>query len=149
MTVQGGLQECWRGTQNLSSSRISGSERTDLYRSRETCRSARAVSGADSPQSLLNLSNILVGAQGAGRLAGVLGQCPGLARFDLNLSSELTFQGDLQERWGSADITCEIYNILMNFNRKRNKLKIYAALAHRDLRSNGSDQTGRGSLQEC
>ena len=79
----------------------------------------------------------------------MLGQCPGLAHLDLNLASELMGQGDLQERWGSADITCEIYNILMNFNRKRNKLKIYAALAHRDLRSNGSDQTGRGSLQEC
>ena len=33
-------------------------------------------------------------------------------------------QGDLQERWGSADITCEIFNILMNFNKERKKRKI-------------------------
>ncbi len=74
----------------------------------------------------------------------MLGQCPGLAHLDLNLALELTGQ-----RWGSADITCEIYNILMNVNKERKKLKVYTALAYRDLRSNGSDETGRASLQEC
>jgi len=137
VTEQGGLQECWRGTQNLSSSRSPD-------------RRGRSCTGAgDLQERSGNVHRWLTSVLAIFRLelkelAGVLGQCPGLAHLDLNLASELTGQ-----RWGSADITCEIYNILMNVNKERKKLKVYTALAYRDLRSNGSDQTGRASLHEC
>ena len=94
---------------------ISGSERTELYRSTEqgdlqervlgrSCTGAgdgagrlAGALGQCPALAHLNLSDIQMGAQGAGS-TGAMGQCPGLAHLDLNLASELTGQGDLQER---------------------------------------------------
>jgi hypothetical protein len=79
---------------------ISGSERTELYRSTEQGDLQERVLGRSCTGAGDGAGRLA--GDGAGRLAGALGQCPALAH--LNLSDiQMGAQGaGRQERWGSA-----------------------------------------------